>query len=311
MARIRTVKPEFWKDEELALLPRDIRLFYIGLWNEADDEGRSRANPAYLKGALFPYDDDFNVIRALQSLDQLNKIQLYESDKGEELLVVRHLNNHQKIDKRYPSKLPAPPPYKKKAIPNRLRTELAERLGASWPRKRSVKTKCSECGHPGAVCWLTKSWVLFEDLEIDGKSPEGAGRPPLSSELQLLCSTCNSRKLAESPPVPPDQSAAPPESPQQEQGTGIRDQVEERTTEQGQDRGSEGIGGLSIFSQNLRVLLSAGVAENNAKHLADNFAADRIKDVVDASARANMRNPGGWIYNALVNKWDVGNKRHK
>jgi len=94
----------------------------------------------------------------------------------------------------------------------------------------------------------------------------------------------------------------------QEQG---REGIKERTTEQEVDHGSEGIGGLSIFSQNLRVLLSVGVAENNAHHLADNFGSDRIKDVIDASKKSKTRNTGGWIYNALVNQWDVGNKGQK
>src|SRR3990167_3984881 len=59
MARIRTIKPDFWMDARLAKdLTRDQRLFYIGLWNQADDEGRFRAHPDLLKGALFPYDSD-------------------------------------------------------------------------------------------------------------------------------------------------------------------------------------------------------------------------------------------------------------
>ena len=33
MARIRTIKPQFWINEELGTIPRDARLLYIGLWN--------------------------------------------------------------------------------------------------------------------------------------------------------------------------------------------------------------------------------------------------------------------------------------
>ena len=54
--RIRTIKPEFWKDERLSTLSRDARLLYIALWCESDDEGRLRGNQSYLHGALFPYD---------------------------------------------------------------------------------------------------------------------------------------------------------------------------------------------------------------------------------------------------------------
>ena len=38
MARIRTIKPEFWRDEDLSGLPAETALLAIGLLNHADDE---------------------------------------------------------------------------------------------------------------------------------------------------------------------------------------------------------------------------------------------------------------------------------
>ena len=41
MARIRSVKPEFWTDRKLArCTSRDARLLYIALWNISDEHGR-------------------------------------------------------------------------------------------------------------------------------------------------------------------------------------------------------------------------------------------------------------------------------
>ena len=38
MARIRSIKPEFWDDRKLAKrASRDARLLYIALWNLADE----------------------------------------------------------------------------------------------------------------------------------------------------------------------------------------------------------------------------------------------------------------------------------
>ena len=37
--RIRQVKPDYWRDELMASLPDTVSLFYIGLWQEADDAG--------------------------------------------------------------------------------------------------------------------------------------------------------------------------------------------------------------------------------------------------------------------------------
>ena len=50
MTRIRTIKPEFWEDEKLANFSFAARLFFIGLWNIADDQGVFKNNPVLLKG---------------------------------------------------------------------------------------------------------------------------------------------------------------------------------------------------------------------------------------------------------------------
>lgn len=71
MARIRTIKPSFWEDEKIARLPRACRLFYIGMWNQADDMGVIRGNPALLKSAIFPYDEDLRVSEVQKWIDAL------------------------------------------------------------------------------------------------------------------------------------------------------------------------------------------------------------------------------------------------
>lgn len=56
MARIRTIKPQFWDDAKIGRIPRDARLLYIGLWTFADDLGVVTADPVWLKSKIFPYD---------------------------------------------------------------------------------------------------------------------------------------------------------------------------------------------------------------------------------------------------------------
>ena len=53
--RIRQVRPEFWSDETLAVLPDAARLFYIGLWNVADDAGWIEWQPRRIGALLYPY----------------------------------------------------------------------------------------------------------------------------------------------------------------------------------------------------------------------------------------------------------------
>ncbi len=60
MARIRTIKPQFWLDEKLGSIDRSARLLYIGLWNLCDDQGVFEWRPARIKAQLFPYDKDVN-----------------------------------------------------------------------------------------------------------------------------------------------------------------------------------------------------------------------------------------------------------
>lgn len=56
MARIRSLKPDFFKDEDLACLPFEARLLFQGLWCLADREGRLEDRPRYIKAEIFPYD---------------------------------------------------------------------------------------------------------------------------------------------------------------------------------------------------------------------------------------------------------------
>lgn len=56
MARIRSIKPAFFLNEEVAALPFQWRLLFVGLWTQADRAGRLEDRPLRLKAALFPYD---------------------------------------------------------------------------------------------------------------------------------------------------------------------------------------------------------------------------------------------------------------
>lgn len=53
--RIRQIKAEFWRDELLAELPDAVRLFYIGMWQEADDAGWLRWNVSEIALDLYGY----------------------------------------------------------------------------------------------------------------------------------------------------------------------------------------------------------------------------------------------------------------
>jgi len=111
MARIRTIKPEFWTDKKIIRLSRDARLFFIGLWNFADDNGVLEADPLQLKAWIFPVDPDIGIEEIEKFLDELKKlelIQVYEVN-GTSYIWIKNFNKHQKIDRPRKSNLPLPP----------------------------------------------------------------------------------------------------------------------------------------------------------------------------------------------------------
>lgn len=110
MARIRTVKPEFWTDETLAEMSRDVRLLFLGLLNHVDDEGRCVDNEKLVKAAVFPLDDDVPSTMVRRWLDELSttrRVVLYEV-AGRRYLQVANFKKHQKIDRPKTSTLPPP-----------------------------------------------------------------------------------------------------------------------------------------------------------------------------------------------------------
>ena len=112
MARMRSVKPEFWTDPDVADLSRDARLLYIGLWNLSDEHGRVRGDARYLKGQLFAYDDDLTadcVATLVDELEKAGKVVVYAVD-GKFYLHLPSLARHQRLEPdRVVSRLPAPP----------------------------------------------------------------------------------------------------------------------------------------------------------------------------------------------------------
>jgi hypothetical protein len=108
MARIRSIKPEFWTSEQVTECSLNARLLFIGLWNFADDLGRMPMSAKSIKAKVFPADDMplQNVSGMLQELSRNGLILPYEVD-GKEYLQITGWQ-HQRIDKPQPGKYPAP-----------------------------------------------------------------------------------------------------------------------------------------------------------------------------------------------------------
>lgn len=106
MARIRTIKPEFWTDGDMLRLSRDARLFYIGLWNFADDNGVLDHDIIGLKAKIFP-NDPVKIEKLIEELQNANKLYLYKIE-NKSYILVKNLSNHQYIERKRKSNLPLP-----------------------------------------------------------------------------------------------------------------------------------------------------------------------------------------------------------
>jgi hypothetical protein len=118
MARIRTIKPEFWEDEKLGQLPVLARLTFAGLICQADDEGRGRGSTAGLRRVLHGFARDVTeeqMTAALAELEAGGFVRFYDDD-GQRYYVLKNFTKHQYIAKRFESKFPAPPPQDKSKI---------------------------------------------------------------------------------------------------------------------------------------------------------------------------------------------------
>ncbi len=111
MARIRTIKPDFWEDEKLGRLEDLDRLNFLGLISMADDEGRGRGSAEWLCNRLHPYSVNGHVALmegSLSRLEAANVVRFYEVD-GQHFYQLRNFNRHQKINRPSESRFPPIP----------------------------------------------------------------------------------------------------------------------------------------------------------------------------------------------------------
>lgn len=153
MARIRTVKPDYWGDPKTARLSLPARLLFIGLLTEADDEGRFLASGKKLAGSLFPNDEDVTPKKVLGWLDELEAVGFvarYSSD-GVEYAHIPAFTVHQKISHPTPSRLPNP----SGEIPETFVPDLEQGTG-----NREVEHEASAWTHGEYKDALIDAWQL-------------------------------------------------------------------------------------------------------------------------------------------------------
>lgn len=180
MARIRTIKPEFFTSDDICGLSLAARLLYIGTWCEADREGRLEWKPRSFKRRYLP-DDDVDIDALCNELVDAGLIVLY----GDSLAVIPTFGKHQHINPREStSSLDSPPNlkgYPVAKITTDIRAEVMHRDGS----------KCVRCGSTN-------------DLTLDHLLPQSAGGPHVPENLRVMCRACNSARPVAGPGLDAD-----------------------------------------------------------------------------------------------------------
>ncbi len=104
------IDPGIWQSQDFGKLSTLAKLVFIGLFSQADDDGRGRANPQYIKNTLFPYDEEMlkgDIERSLDEIAENMSILFYDCG-GNEYYNLTNWSVWQKVDRPQKSRLPAP-----------------------------------------------------------------------------------------------------------------------------------------------------------------------------------------------------------
>ncbi len=112
MARIRTIKPEFFTSLKIDRLSLATQRTFIGLWTYVDDHGRGVDDARLIKAAIWPLRDEYtskHVEQDMQALADLELILRYGYGEGRYFVVLGWVE-HQRVNRPSTSKIPLPPP---------------------------------------------------------------------------------------------------------------------------------------------------------------------------------------------------------
>jgi hypothetical protein len=107
VARIRTVKPDFFTHPSITPLSIPARLLLLSLLTQADDEGRLYDQGAKIRGLAFGDEDRVNIGALLVELADHGRILRYEMG-GRDCIEITGFHDHQRVNRPTPSTIPAP-----------------------------------------------------------------------------------------------------------------------------------------------------------------------------------------------------------
>jgi hypothetical protein len=183
MARIRSIKPEFFDDEELCALSSWHRLCFVGLWLEADRDGRLEDRPKRLKPHIFPY-DDLDIDALLTTLAESGFILRYTVDGRSYIQIVNFARHQLPSRDEPPSEIPMPTG----ELGDQSRMPNATVRARIYARDRY---RCVYCERDMSHDARARS--------VDHVIPYGQGGSHHDSNLATCCKPCNQKKQNRDP----------------------------------------------------------------------------------------------------------------
>ncbi|GBR26997.1 hypothetical protein AA11826_0002 [Komagataeibacter oboediens DSM 11826] len=182
MARIRSIHPGLWTDEDFVNLSPVARLFYIGIWSEADDQGAFAWKPITLKARILPA-DNVDALSLLQEMIDSGVIRKADDD-GSPIGLLKNFCKWQRPKK----------PVLHFTVPEELRAfvglkdedEGTNLRKAIWAR---FEGRCFYCATE--VTYYSKK---HNSLEIDHVVPVSKGGSDDDRNLACACRNCNRSK---------------------------------------------------------------------------------------------------------------------
>ena len=184
MARIRTIKPEFFTSEDIVNLSPLARLLYIALWCEADREGRLVWRPKTFKMRYFPADKcDIDLI--CNEILDAGLISQY----GDCYAFIPTFHSHQHINPRE-SKTQLPEPQIDAIVTRAPRASDAqvgrERKGKEGKTKETAPTRFDEF-------WST--WPKSDRKQDKAKCQDKWAESNLDSIIEKILQDVETKKL--------------------------------------------------------------------------------------------------------------------
>lgn len=191
MARIRTIKPEFFRHEGLYELEKytglPIRVAFAGLWTVVDREGRFAWKPRAIKLDCLPY-DECNFEDILNALTSKGFVIKYKYEDGKEYGYIPSWLDHQVINTRE-AQSTIPEPSIELHVQAHANTDtfvhIPRGVNIPKPLRETViardGNKCLRCGE-------------ITDLTIDHIFPQSIGGTHAITNLRCLCRKCNSAR---------------------------------------------------------------------------------------------------------------------